>query len=53
MDDNEEYQKDEYVIDTIVTFIEATINKEHNYEAYQQAREDLVKLIHELKGDKQ
>ena len=51
--DDEEYQEAEYITDVIVTLIEATINKEHNYEAYQQAREDLVKLIHELKGGKQ
>ncbi len=51
--DDEEYQEDEYIIDTVVTFIEAAVNKEHNYEAYQQAKEDLVKLIHELKEGKQ
>ena len=50
--DDEEYQNTEYIVDVIVTLIEAVINKEHNYEAYQQAREDLVKLIHELKGGK-
>lgn len=43
---------EEYIVDVIVTLIEATINREHNYEAYEQARKDLVKLIHELKGDK-
>lgn len=50
--DDEEYQKDEYITDVIVTLIEAVINKEHNYEAYQQAKEDLFNLIHELKGGK-
>jgi hypothetical protein len=50
--DDKEYQSDEYITDVIVTFIEATINKEHNYEAYKQAKEDLVKLIHEFKGGK-
>jgi len=42
--------EDEYIIDVIVTLIEAVINREHNYDAYTQARKDLVKLIHELKG---
>lgn len=52
MDDYEEYLRDEYIIDVIAAFIEATMNKEHNYEAYKQAKKDLIKLIHELKGDK-
>ena len=43
---------EEYIVDVIVTLIEATINKEHDYEAYKQARNDLVKLIHEIKGGK-
>lgn len=43
---------EEYIADVIVTLIEATINKEHNYEAYKQAKEDLVKLIYKLKGGK-
>ena len=43
---------EEYIVDVIVTLIEATINKEHDYKAYKQARNDLVKLIHELKGGK-
>ena len=39
---------EEYIVDVIAAFIEATINKEHDYTAYQQAREDLAKLIHEF-----
>lgn len=49
---DEEYLRDEYITAVIASFIEATMNKERDYEAYKQAKADLVKLIHEFKGDK-
>ena len=45
---DEEYQRNEYIIDVLDAFIEATIHEEHSHEVYQQAKEDLVKLINEL-----
>ena len=49
---DEEYQRDEYIIEVLDAFIKATIYHEYSHEEYQQAKGDLVNLIHELKGGK-
>lgn len=45
---DEEYQRAEYIIDVLDAFIKASIYNEYSHEAYQQAKDDLVKLINEI-----
>ena len=47
---DEEYLEVEYIADTLATYVEAIIHREHNYDAYEAAKKDMIKVITELKG---
>lgn len=47
---DEEYLEAEYIADTLATYVEAIIHREHNYDGYEEAKKDMIKVIAELKG---